>query len=57
MKRDEESLMKYIRDNGYNEVISFVDVSTVKHGDIKLWSKFIKLFEFDEPKLYTRRII
>jgi hypothetical protein len=55
MKRDEMSLMSYIRDNGYCELMSFVDVSTVKHGDIKLWSKFVKLFEFDEPKLYTKR--
>lgn len=57
MKRDEVSLMKYIRDSGYNEIISFVDVSTVKHGDIVLWTKFIKFFEFEEPKLYTRRTI
>jgi hypothetical protein len=57
MKRDEESLMEYIGESGYREIISFVDISTVKHGDIKLWSKFVKLFEFDEPKLYTRRTI
>jgi hypothetical protein len=57
MKRDEMSLMSYIRDNGYSEIISFVDVSTVKHGDIVLWSKFVKLFEFEQPKLYTRRIV
>lgn len=57
MRRDEESLMRYIRDRGYSEIISFVDVSTVKHGDIVLWTKFIKLFEFEQPKLFTRRIV
>jgi hypothetical protein len=57
MRRDEASLMSYVRDAGYSEIISFVDVSTVKHGDIVLWSKFVKLFEFEEPKLYTRRIV
>ena len=57
MRRDEVSLMKYIRDAGYCEIISFVDISTVKHGDIALWTKFIKLFEFEQPKLYTRRTV
>lgn len=57
MKRDEKSLMKYIKDNGYNEIVSCVDITTVKHGNIVLWTKFIKLFEFDEPKLITRRMV
>jgi hypothetical protein len=57
MRRDESSLMGYIRDAGYCELISFIDVTTVKHGNIALWTKFIKLFEFDEPKLFTRRIV
>jgi hypothetical protein len=57
MKRDEASLMSYIRDAGYNELISFVDIHTVKGGSIKLWSKFVKLFEFEEPKLFTRKIL
>jgi hypothetical protein len=57
MKRDEEALMNYIGSMGYSEIISFVDVSTVKHGDIILWTKFVKLFEFEEPKLFTRRTI
>jgi hypothetical protein len=57
MKRDETSLMNHIRDAGYNELISFVDITTVKHGNIKLWSRFIKLFEFEEPKLFTRKIL
>jgi hypothetical protein len=57
MRRDEESLMKYIRDSGYDELLSCVDIVTVKHGDIVLWTKFVKLFEFDEPKLFARRTI
>lgn len=57
MRRDETSLMGYIRDSGYREIISFVDVTCVKHGDIALWTKFIELFEFDRPKLYTRRTV
>jgi hypothetical protein len=57
MRRDEVSLMGYIRDAGYSEIISFVNVTCVKHGDITLWTKFVKLFEFEEPKLYTRRTV
>lgn len=57
MQRDERSLMSYIRDLGYRELISFVDVTTVKDGNIALWTKFIKLFEFDKPKLFTRRTV
>ena len=57
MRRDEVSLMGYIRDAGYRELISFVNIHTVKHGSIKLWSKFVKLFEFEEPKLFTRKIL
>jgi len=57
MRRDEESLMSYIRDAGYNELISFVDITTVKNGNIALWSKFIELFEFEKPKLFTRRTV
>jgi hypothetical protein len=57
MQRDEESLMGYIKNNGYTELISFVDASTVKNGNVALWKKFIKLFEFDAPKLFTRRTI
>jgi hypothetical protein len=57
MRRDEASLMGYIRDMGYCEIISFVNVSTVKHGDVVLWSKFVELFEFEQPKLYTRRTV
>jgi hypothetical protein len=57
MRRDEEPLMGYIRDAGYNKLISVVDVTTVKHGDMVLWSKFIGLFEFEKPRLYTQREI
>lgn len=57
MRRDEESLMKYIRNAGYNELISCVDSTTVKDGNVALWTKFIKFFEFDKPKLFTRRMI
>jgi hypothetical protein len=56
MRRDESSLMSYIRDAGYNELISWVDSTTVKDGNVALWTKFIKLFEFDKPKLFTRRM-
>jgi hypothetical protein len=57
MKRDEVSLMSHIKNMGYDELISFVDTSCVNHGDVTLWTKFIKLFGFDEPKLFTRRIV
>lgn len=57
MRRDEESLMSYIKNAGYRELNSFVDINHVKHGDLKLWTKFVKLFEFDEPILFTRRTI
>lgn len=57
MQRDEESLMQYIKDNGYRELMSFVDITNVKHGNLALWTKFVKLFRFDEPKLFTRKTL
>ena len=57
MRRDEESLMNHIKDVGYSELISFVDTTVVKGGDIKLWTRFINLFNFEKPKLFTRRSI
>ena len=57
MQRDEESLMSYIKDLGYRELISFVDATTVKDSNIKLWTKFIKLFGFEQLKLFTGRSI
>ena len=57
MQRDESSLMKYIKKLGYKELISWVDVDTVKNGNLALWTKFIKMFGFEEPKLFTRRTL
>ena len=57
MKRDESSLMGYIRQLGYSELISMVDIDHVKHGDLRLWTKFVEQFDFEKPKLYTRRLL
>ena len=57
MKRDEETLMGYISQMGYTELISAVGTENVNHGDLSLWSKFVMMFGFEEPKLFTTRLL
>ena len=55
MLRDEECLMKYIKQLGYDELISVVNTQKIKEGSVNLWMKFVSIFNFDEPKLITGR--
>jgi len=57
MRREEENLMAYISQMGYIKLVSAAGIEEVNHGDLSLWSKFVAMFGFEEPKMFTTRTL
>ena len=54
--RDESSLMNYIRPS-YDKLVTFSDRSVIHNADPLLWEKFLSIFDFSPPLLYSERMV